>query len=147
MLGGRAAEEIVYGTKTTGAQNDIEQATTLARNMVTRWGMSDRLGLVQLAPRENPYLNSLDGFGTGSKPFSEETARAVDEEVRKIIADCHDEAKRLLGQHRRSLDALAQALLARETLDEREILEVTGLPAAPALDTAKLRVDQLAERR
>src|SRR6185436_1456809 len=93
MLGGRAAEEIVYGTKTTGAQNDIEQATVLARSMVTRWGMSDRLGLVQLAPRENPYLNSLDGFSTpGSKPFSEETARAIDEEVQRIIAECHDEA-------------------------------------------------------
>jgi cell division protease FtsH len=139
MLGGRAAEEMEYGTKTTGAQNDIEQATTLARNMVTRWGMSDRLGLVQLAPRENPYLNSLDGFGAGSKPFSDETARAIDEEVLKIIAECHAEAKRLLTAHRRELDALAQALLARETLDEQEILTVTGLPAAPSLDTQKAR--------
>jgi len=58
MLGGRAAEEIVYGTKTTGAESDIEQATELARRIVTRWGMSERLGLVQLAPRENPYLNN-----------------------------------------------------------------------------------------
>jgi cell division protease FtsH len=61
MLGGRAAEEIVYGTRTTGAENDIEQATQLARNMVTRWGMSDRLGMVQLAPRENPYLSGAGG--------------------------------------------------------------------------------------
>ena len=61
MLGGRAAEEIVYGTRTTGAENDIEQATGLARRMVTRWGMSERLGLVQLAPRENPYLSGLNG--------------------------------------------------------------------------------------
>jgi cell division protease FtsH len=134
MLGGRAAEEIVYGTRTTGAQNDIEQATTLARNMVTRWGMSERLGLVQLAPRENPYLNSLDGFETGSKPFSDETARAIDEEVLKIITECHLEAKRLLIAHRDELEALAKALLARETLDEQEILEVTGLPPAPTLD-------------
>src|SRR5262245_31299614 len=64
MLGGRAAEEIVFGTRTTGAQNDIEQATRLARNMVTRWGMSERLGMVQLAPRENPFLASLDGLNT-----------------------------------------------------------------------------------
>jgi cell division protease FtsH len=134
MLGGRAAEELVYGTKTTGAQNDIEQATTLARNMVTRWGMSERLGLVQLAPRENPYLNSLDGFGGGTKPFSDETGLAIDEEVLKIITQCHDEAKRLLAGHRGELDALAQALLARETLDEREILEVTGLRPAPRAD-------------
>jgi cell division protease FtsH len=138
MLGGRAAEELVYGTKTTGAQNDIEQATTLARNMVTRWGMSDRLGLVQLAPRENPYLNSLDGFGMGTKPFSDETGRAIDEEVRKIITECHEEAGRLLAEHRAQLDALATALLARETLDEREILEVTGLKPAPAPDEAKV---------
>jgi cell division protease FtsH len=137
MLGGRAAEEIVYGTKTTGAQNDIEQATTLARNMVTRWGMSDRLGLVQLAPRENPYLNSLDGFGMGTKPFSDETGRAIDEEVRKIIGDCHDEAIRLLSLHRKELDVLADALLSRETLDEREILEVTGLKPVP--ENADLR--------
>ena len=84
MLGGRAAEEIVYGTKTTGAESDIEQATTLARRMVTRWGMSERLGLVQLAPQENPYLNGAGSYA-GARPFSEETAEAIDEEVRKII--------------------------------------------------------------
>src|SRR5690554_7366883 len=72
MLGGRAAEEVVYGTRTTGAENDIEQATNLARSMVTRWGMSDKLGMVQLAPRQNPYLGGSAG---GDKPFSEETAR------------------------------------------------------------------------
>src|SRR5215213_1136993 len=138
MLGGRAAEEIVYGTKTTGAQNDIEQATTLARSMVTRWGMSERLGLVQLAPRENPYLASLDGYG-GPKTFSEETARVIDAEVQRIIEESHDQALRLLGEHRRALDALAEALLARETLDEQEILKVTGLPPAPALETHKVK--------
>jgi cell division protease FtsH len=137
MLGGRAAEELVYGTKTTGAQNDIEQATTLARNMVTRWGMSDKVGLVQLAPRENPYLASLDGM-SGTKNFSEETARLIDSEVQRIITECHDEASRLLSQHRGALETLAHALLERETLDEQEILEVTGLPAAPALATNKV---------
>src|SRR5262249_35169454 len=70
MLGGRAAEEIVYGTKTTGAESDIEQATAIARRMVTRWGMSDRLGLVQLAPRENPYLSVPTGWA-GPRQFSE----------------------------------------------------------------------------
>src|SRR5690606_10549343 len=79
MLGGRVAEEVVYGTRTTGAENDIEQATQLARNMVTRWGMSERLGMVQLAPRANPYLSGpgYGGFG-GEKPFSDETAQAID---------------------------------------------------------------------
>jgi len=139
MLGGRAAEEIVYGTKTTGAENDIEQATGLARRMVTRWGMSERLGLVQLAPRENPYLGGSNGYA-GAQPFSEETAEAIDAEVLRIIGESHDEAKRLLSAHREQLDALAEALLARETLNEQEILEVTGLPPAPTLETARLPV-------
>ena len=139
MLGGRAAEEIVYGTKTTGAESDIEQATGLARRMVTRWGMSERLGLVQLAPRENPYLSGSGGYA-GEKPFSEETAEAIDAEVLKIIGESHDEAKRLLTAHRKQLDALAEALVARETLNEQEILEVTGLPPAPALETGMLDV-------
>jgi len=135
MLGGRAAEEIVSGTRTTGAENDIEQATALALRMVTRWGMSDRLGLVQLAPRENPYLSEPSAGYPAAKPFSEETAEAIDEEVRRIIGESHEEAKRLLTAHRKQLDALATALVARETLNEQEILEVTGLPPAPALPT------------
>jgi cell division protease FtsH len=132
MLGGRAAEEVVYGTRTTGAENDIEQATALARNMVARWGMSDAVGMVQLAPHQNPYLGGVAGFG-GEKPFSDETARLVDVEVQRIINECHEEAKRLLVQHRKALDALVQALLERETLAEQEILDVTGLPPAPEL--------------
>jgi cell division protease FtsH len=135
MLGGRAAEEIVYGTRTTGASNDIEQATNLARNMVTRWGMSDRLGMVQLAPRENRYLGA--DFG-GTKPFSEETAKVIDAEVLGIIHDSHEQAKRLLTEHRKALDALVAALLSRETLDEQEILKVTGLPPAPALESGRI---------
>ncbi|HKY07576.1 MAG TPA: ATP-dependent zinc metalloprotease FtsH [Candidatus Binatia bacterium] len=137
MLGGRAAEEIAYGAKTTGAESDIEQATGLARRMVTRWGMSERLGLVQLAPRENPYLNGAGEY-MGARPFSEETAKAIDAEVRRIIGESHEEAKRLLSAHRKQLDALVEALLARETLNEREILEVTGLPPAPPLDSSLL---------
>ena len=136
MLGGRAAEEVVYGTRTTGAENDIEQATMLARQMVTRWGMSDQLGLVELAPRENPYLGVTSPY-PGARPFSEDTARTIDSEVHRIISESHEEARRLLTEHRKQLDALAQALLARETLNEDEILDVTGLrptasPGAPA---------------
>jgi cell division protease FtsH len=139
ILGGRAAEEIVYGTKTTGAESDIEQATNLARMMVTRWGMSEKLGLVQLAPRGNMYLGNSGSF-VGDKPFSEETARMIDAEVYRIISESHEDAKRLLTVHRGQLDALADALVARETLDEKEILEVTGLPPAPPLESAKLAV-------
>jgi cell division protease FtsH len=137
MLGGRAAEEIVYGTKTTGAESDIEQATSIARQMVTRWGMSDRVGLVQLAPRGNAYLGGAGGF-PGERPFSEETAREIDSEVRRIISESHEEARRLLTEHRKQLDALAEALVATETLGEEEILKVTGLPRAPALEAGRV---------
>ena len=139
MLGGRAAEEIVYGTRTTGAENDIEQATNLARTMVTRWGMSDKLGLVQLAPRRNPYLGDFAPT-VGEKPFSDETARIIDAEVQRIISDSHEQAKKLLTAHRKALDALVEALLAQETLDEKQILAVTGLPPAPALATGRVAV-------
>ena len=138
-LGGRAAEEIVYGTRTTGAESDIEQATDLARRMVTRWGMSEKLGTVELAPRENPYLGGPGGYG-GEKPFSEETARVIDEEVLRILDESHEEARRLLTKHRKELEALARALLERETLDEEEILEVTGLPPAPPLENRKVPI-------
>jgi cell division protease FtsH len=138
MLGGRAAEEVVYGTKTTGAENDIEQATQLARNMVTRWGMSEAVGMVQLAPRENHFLGAPGGFG-GEKPFSEQTAALIDAEVQRIIHGCHEEAKRLLREHRRALDGLVSALLNKETLSEEEILQATGLPPAPQLEGAPIR--------
>lgn len=133
ILGGRSAEEIVYGNKTTGAENDIQQATNLAYNMVTRWGMSS-LGMVQFAEEKNPYL----GDGVQSKSISEFTAKSIDDEVLKIINECHEEAIRLLKKHRKALDALAISLLERETLDEDEILEVTGLAPTPAVKQVKL---------
>jgi cell division protease FtsH len=126
MLGGRAAEEVVYETRTTGAENDIEQATHLARLMVTRWGMSDQLGMVQLAPAGNPYLGGGAAF-VGEKPISDATARLIDAEVQRIIDECHNEAKHLLTQHRVQLDRLVASVLTHETLDEEQILQVTGL--------------------
>ena len=139
MLGGRAAEEIVYGTKTTGAESDIEQATNLARNMVTRWGMSDALGMVQLSAPHNPYLGTTYG---SARQFSEETARIIDTEVQRIIDECHEQAQRLLNEHRKQLDALVEALLERETLEEEEILRVTGLPPAPELESKRVEASQ-----
>jgi cell division protease FtsH len=138
MLGGRAAEEVVYGTKTTGAENDIEQATQMARNMVTRWGMSDALGMVQLAPPHNAFLGTAGGFG-GEKPFSEQTAALIDAEVQRIIHGAHEDAKRLLREHRAALDGLVAALLRKETLSEQEILQATGLPPAPQLEGRPVR--------
>jgi cell division protease FtsH len=125
MLGGRAAEEVVYDSRTTGAENDIEQATHIARMMVTRWGMSDGLGMVQLAPPGNPFLGGSPAY-MGEKSISDATARLIDAEVQRIITDCHEEAKRLLVQYRGQLDSLVTALLAQETLDEQQILDITG---------------------
>ncbi|HKA34944.1 MAG TPA: cell division protein FtsH, partial [Candidatus Binatia bacterium] len=87
--------------------------------------------LVQLAPRENPYLAVPDGYG-GQKPYSEATGEAIDAEVRRIIAEGYDEARRLLAIYRKQLDALAAALVARETLNAEDILQVTGLKPAPS---------------
>jgi cell division protease FtsH len=98
--------------------------------------MSDKLGMVQLAPRQNDYLGG--GLFQGAKPFSEETGRTIDAEVQRIIDECYAEGRRLLTAHRKELDALVAALLARETLGEQEILEVTGLPPAPELSTRPL---------
>jgi cell division protease FtsH len=114
-------------------------ASTIDNRGHTRWGMSERLGLVHLEPQGNPYLGGSGGF-TGTKPFSEQTAEAIDAEVLKIISESHNEAKRLLIRHRMQLDALAEALLSRETLKEQEILEVTGLPPAPALGNGMLQI-------
>ncbi len=135
-LGGRAAEEVVYGSRTTGAENDIEQATNITRMMVTRWGMSDQLGLVQLAPAGNPYLGGSPAY-MGEKPISDATARLIDAEVQRIISECHEEATRLLVQHRQQLDRLVTALLAQETLDEPEILKVTGFAPQAGTETRR----------
>ena len=126
-LGGRAAEEIVYGMVTTGAENDIKQVTDLARGMVTRWGMSPEVGLVALASTEEG--NYLDGgMGATSRPYSEEVARAIDKAVRRIIDECHEKALDLLRRERPRLEALTEALLRDETLNEEQMREVTELP-------------------
>jgi cell division protease FtsH len=134
-MGGRAAEEIVYGGRTTGAENDMQQATDLARQMVTRWGMSEKLGPVTLSPRDDPFLrgDAFPGFG-GSKPYSEATAQVIDSEVERILQECYADGVRLLQQHRPSLDQLATALLEHETLDEKEIIRVTGITPAPRME-------------
>jgi cell division protease FtsH len=126
-MGGRAAEEVVYNGRTTGAENDMQQATNLARQMVTRWGMSPKLGPVTLGGRDNPYLAGDQVAPGGANPYSETFATIVDTEVQRILQENYDEAVRLLRQHRAALEALADALIERETLDEHEVLAVTGL--------------------
>jgi len=125
-LGGRAAEELVYGDRTTGAENDLEQVTKLARMMVTRWGMGSGVGPLSLASRDDPYLGG-GAPAPSAKPLSEEMARRVDAEVARIVDECYRRAKELLETHRDRLEALTRALLEHESLDEPEILAVVGL--------------------
>jgi cell division protease FtsH len=108
--------------------------------------MSEKVGPVTLAPRENPFLSSAEssGFGTGDRPYSEATAQLVDAEVRRILQEGYDAGVHLLRQHRSRLDALAKALLEKETLDEEEVLRVTGLPPSPRLAGTPLVVPQAA---
>jgi cell division protease FtsH len=123
MLGGRAAEQVVYGETTTGAESDIQQLTQVARAMVSRWGMTDAIGPVAVAPAEamNPFL-------PGVSETSERTQETVDNEVRRIIEGAERETLELLQTERLRLDALAKALLERETLDQDEAYEVAGVP-------------------
>jgi cell division protease FtsH len=129
-LGGRAAEEVVFGVRTSGASNDMIVATDLARQMVTRWGMSEQFGALALAPRGGGFLGYADSFAGGTKPFSEATAQRIDDEVQRILDECYALAIELLNEHRGELEALADALLERESLDESEIIAATGLTPA-----------------
>ena len=127
-MGGRAAEELVFAMRTTGAENDMQQATDLARQMVTRWGMSVRLGPVTLAPRDGAPSGGMESLGLGGgKPYGAATGDAIDAEVQRLLEEAASEANRLLRTHRRELDALATALLEQETMDETAIRQATGL--------------------
>ena len=125
-VGGRIAEELIFNVTSTGAENDIKQATNLARQMVVRWGMSPRIGLVSLASDDgNEFLGG--GFGMG-REHSEDVSKHVDEEVRRIIDEEYARARELMERERHRLVALAEALLTEESLDHDEILRVTDLP-------------------
>ena len=117
MLGGRAAEQIVFGIATTGASNDIERATELARKMVTQYGMSDKLGLMALSTVSNPYLD-----GSTMMNCADSTSSAADEEIHKLLMDCYEDAKRLLTEHRTLLDEIAMYLLTKETITGDEFM-------------------------
>jgi cell division protease FtsH len=126
--GGRAAEEVVYGNQTTGAESDIRQATQLARLMVGRFGMSEEIGFVAVLPPDGE-TSVLQGL----TEVSERTRQRVDAEVRRIVGEAHDEAIRLLTEHRERLDSLAAALTRAETLDQAEAYAAAGL-TAPRVD-------------
>jgi cell division protease FtsH len=120
MMGGRVAEELVFGQFTTGAGNDIKQASNLARRMVTEFGMSDVIGPISYASDEESVFLGRD-FTSRSRNYSETVANQIDDEVRKFIIEGHEEARQLLSQNRDVLDRLANALLERETLDGEDV--------------------------
>lgn len=126
ILGGRAAEEIFFNEITTGAENDLERATALARQMVCVYGMSERIGLAHCAQRQNPLF--LAGDGAFQRDCSEATAREIDEEVKRLLDQAYKDAKQILLEHRDQLDAVAEELLKRETLDSQTFHELIGLP-------------------
>ncbi len=126
-LGGRAAEFMIYGVVTTGAENDLLQVTRIAHEMVVRWGMSPVVGPLNLSDEGEPAVPTFR-----ERAFSEATAERIDAEVRRIVDECFARAQELLATHRDQLEALARALLREESLDEAQILEVTGLPAKAA---------------
>ena len=118
-LGGRAAEEIVFDTVTTGAANDIEQATKVARAMITQYGMSEKFGLMGLATQENQYLSGRAVLNCG-----DDTATEVDHEVMVLLHNSYEEAKRLIGGHREALDKIAAYLIRRETITGKEFMKI-----------------------
>lgn len=148
LVGGRAAEEVVFDTVTTGAANDIEKATSIARNMITRYGMSKRFGLVGLATVESQYLE-----GRTALNCSDETAAAIDEEVVAMIKESYDQALQMLRENRELMDKLAAFLIERETITGKEFMEIfrreKGLPdpEEEKKDAAEGTVDQNAETK
>ena len=118
-LGGRAAEELVFDTVTTGAANDIEQATKVARAMITQYGMSEKFGLMGLATQENQYLSGRAVLNCG-----DDTATEVDHEVMVLLHNSYEEAKRLIGGHREALDKIADYLIHRETITGKEFMKI-----------------------
>lgn len=118
-LGGRAAEEIVFDTVTTGAANDIEQATKVARAMITQYGMSQKFGLMGLASQENQYLSGRAVLNCG-----DDTATEIDHEVMKLLHDSYEESKRLLRGHRTALDKIAEYLIRKETITGKEFMKI-----------------------
>jgi len=127
-LGGRASEQIAIGHITTGAENDLQRVTSIARQMVTRWGMSERMGTISFSERQSPFLGGGDTGAPGD--YSEATAELIDDEVERIVRTCYQQTLDLLSSHRTTLDRIAQELRRQETIDARQlqqILEETGI--------------------
>ncbi|WHO85980.1 ATP-dependent zinc metalloprotease FtsH [Limosilactobacillus oris] len=133
LMGGRAAEELIFKSQSSGASNDFEQATQIARAMVTQYGMSDKIGPVELQSSGQVFT----GQGYDQSPYSEKTAALVDEEVRRILNEGHEQALHILETHREQHKVIAEALLKYETLDEKEILSLYKTGKIPNKDHAE----------
>ena len=145
IMGGRIAEEVIFGDSTSGASGDIKQATRLARSMVTEWGMSEKVGMVNVSAREEHMFVSRDIMKP--RDVSEETAKLVDAEVRRLIEESYARAKEVILQNKEKLIALAQALLEYETLDRKQVEEVvkTGKltpPPTPDPEPPELKAEK-----
>jgi cell division protease FtsH len=130
IMGGRASEEIVFGDVTSGAENDIQRATQMARRMVTQWGMSEKLGTVAMGQKEELVFLGRD-LGE-QRNFSEEVAQLIDEEVRSLIKEAYETAKRILTEQRTKMDTVVERLKVEETIDAAELDKILAAPAAAA---------------
>ena len=140
LLGGRAAEQTVFGIQTTGASNDIERATDLARKMVTQYGMSDKFGLMALSTVSNPYLD-----GSTMMNCADSTASAADAEIQSLLAKCYADAKRILAEHRGLLDEIALYLLQKETITGDELMAYINADKAQLPETTGEAADTEAQ--
>jgi cell division protease FtsH len=137
LLGGRTAEEIALGEISTGAQNDLQRASDIARAMVTEWGMSDLLGAVNYdGHKRNKFLDIPIGPERGA--YAEETARVIDAEIKRIVTEAHNEARRILHKRRDLLEVVTRRLLEQEVMEGEELRALLGPPEAPAADRAPL---------
>ena len=126
-LGGRAAEEVAIGHITTGAENDLQRVTAIARQMVAKWGMSERLGTISFSEREDPFAGT--SLASNTREYSEKTASIIDEEVDRIVKWAYHRAVSLLSEHRITLDRIARALRLHETVDAKQLRDL-GLTVA-----------------
>ena len=140
LMGGRAAEELIFNSQSSGASNDFEQATQIARSMVTQYGMSDKIGPVELQSSGQVFT----GQGYDQSPYSEKTAALVDEEVRRILTEGHQRALHIIEMHREQHKLIAEALLKYETLDEKQILSLYKYGKMPEKDVEAAEDEQRA---
>ena len=146
LLGGRSAEEIAFGEISTGAQNDLQRATDIARAMVTEFGMSDALGAVNYnGHKRNAFLDTPFMQERGN--YAEETAQKIDAEVKRILTEAHNEARRILREHQRALDQLSERLLVKEVIEGDELRELMGPVPPKSADAVPAEVPALTDQR